>query len=96
MTQICTVPHAHGIVTTPRSDGHPRAYWTAKGDRGKDFSTLDPNGAKNEAVFSYTNEQDAGLFWYHDHTIGITRLTVYAGLAGLYTIKTREGDISPQ
>ena len=25
--------------------------------------------------------------WYHDHALGITRLNVYAGLAGFYLIK---------
>ena len=34
----------------------------------------------------YTNEQGTGLFWYHDHAIGITRLNVYAGLAGFYEV----------
>ena len=29
---------------------------------------------------------DEGLFWYHDHTVAMTRLNVYAGLAGLFEI----------
>ncbi len=41
---------------------------------------------RNSAVFYYPNEQEAGNNFYHDHTIGITRLNVYAGLAGLYKI----------
>jgi spore coat protein A len=40
----------------------------------------------NSAVYIYPNEQDAGNHWFHDHTFGITRLNVYAGLAGLYKI----------
>ena len=28
--------------------------------------------------------------WYHDHAMGITRLNVYAGLAGLYVIRDAE------
>ena len=44
------------------------------------------NNKSNKAYYSYPNEQDAGNNWYHDHTIGITRLNVYAGLAGLYKI----------
>jgi spore coat protein A, manganese oxidase len=27
------------------------------------------------------------MLWYHDHALGITRLNVYAGLAGPYVIR---------
>lgn len=30
------------------------------------------------------------MLWYHDHAVGITRLNVYAGLAGLYIIRNEE------
>ena len=49
------------------------------------YSTEKPT-SKNSAVYIYPNEQDAGNFWFHDHTLGITRLNVYAGLVGLYKI----------
>ena len=29
-------------------------------------------------------------YWYHDHAVGITRLNVYAGLAGFYLLRDRE------
>lgn len=32
----------------------------------------------------------ASMLWYHDHALGITRLNVYAGLAGLYIIRSNE------
>jgi spore coat protein A len=32
-------------------------------------------------------DQRAALLWYHDHVMGVTRLTVYAGLAGLWIIR---------
>ena len=35
----------------------------------------------------YPNAQPAATIWYHDHAIGITRLNVYAGLAGYYQIR---------
>ena len=35
----------------------------------------------------YTNIDSNGTAWYHDHSMGITRLNVYAGLAGAYIIR---------
>ena len=39
------------------------------------------------AVFEYPNAQRASTLWYHDHTLGLTRLNVYAGPAGFYLIR---------
>jgi FtsP/CotA-like multicopper oxidase with cupredoxin domain len=39
------------------------------------------------AVFQYPNAQRASTVWYHDHTLGMTRLNVYAGPAGFYIIR---------
>jgi spore coat protein A len=38
-------------------------------------------------TYVYDNDQQAGTIWYHDHGLGITRLNVYAGLAGFYIIR---------
>ena len=35
----------------------------------------------------FPNPQRSGMFWYHDHALGITRLNVYMGLAGLYLVR---------
>jgi spore coat protein A len=67
------------------SDGGPEGYFTRNGQKSEYFETEAFCGA-NEAVYHYPNEQDAGNNWYHDHAMGITRLNVYAGLAGLYKI----------
>ena len=45
-----------------------------------------------QAVFSYPNDQAAATLWYHDHTLGMTRLNVYAGPAGFYLIRGGPGD----
>ena len=37
----------------------------------------------------YPNKQRAATLWYHDHAIAITRLNVYAGLAGYYLIRDK-------
>ena len=39
------------------------------------------------AVFQYPNANRASTIWYHDHTLGMTRLNVYAGPAGFYIVR---------
>src|SRR6266508_3202108 len=38
------------------------------------------------AVFQYQNDQRAATLWFHDHTLGMTRVNVYAGPAGFYLL----------
>ena len=39
------------------------------------------------AIFQYPNLNRASTIWYHDHTLGMTRLNVYAGPAGFYLVR---------
>ncbi|MDH5539095.1 MAG: multicopper oxidase domain-containing protein, partial [Rhizobacter sp.] len=39
------------------------------------------------SVSQYPNSGRASTDWYHDHTLGMTRLNVYAGPAGFYNIR---------
>jgi FtsP/CotA-like multicopper oxidase with cupredoxin domain len=39
------------------------------------------------ATFQYPNRGRASTDWYHDHTLGMTRLNVYAGPAGFFIIR---------
>jgi FtsP/CotA-like multicopper oxidase with cupredoxin domain len=39
------------------------------------------------ATFQYPNLGRAATTWYHDHTLGMTRLNVYAGPAGFFIIR---------
>jgi spore coat protein A, manganese oxidase len=39
------------------------------------------------AISQYPNAHRAKTEWYHDHTLGMTRLNVYAGPAGFYLIR---------
>ncbi len=39
------------------------------------------------ATFQYPNTQRASTIWYHDHSLGMTRLNVYAGPAGFFLIR---------
>lgn len=78
--QVRTVVHLHGGNVPPEFDGHPEA-WFAPGlaEAGPSFTTN---------VFEYPNRQPSTTLWYHDHAVGITRLNVYAGLAGFYLIRS--------
>jgi spore coat protein A, manganese oxidase len=85
------VPHLHGGFTPPQFDGHPHSWFTPGTvenghNRGSHFGSL-PGAALNEAILVYPNNQPATNLWYHDHAMGITRLNVYAGLAGLYFVR---------
>ena len=73
------VPHLHGGHTTAIFDGNPE-YFFSPG-----FGVLGPRWVEKKYV--YDNDQPAGNLWYHDHALGITRLNVYAGLAGFYFIR---------
>jgi FtsP/CotA-like multicopper oxidase with cupredoxin domain len=39
------------------------------------------------AIDMYPNDQPTSTLWYHDHSLGITRLNVYAASAGFYLIR---------
>lgn len=82
MPEVRTVVHLHGMEVEPESDGYPDAWFT----RG--FAQIGPRFERD--VYYYPNHQRAATLWYHDHAIGITRLNVYAGLAGMYIIRDEE------
>ena len=42
------------------------------------------------AFYTYENSQPATTIWYHDHTLGMTRLNVYAGPAGFWLVRADE------
>jgi spore coat protein A, manganese oxidase len=47
------------------------------------------------AVYQYPNSNRDSTLWYHDHTLGMTRLNVYAGPAGFYIVRGGpQGDAS--
>ena len=81
--EVRTVTHVHGARVMPDSDGYPDAWVTSDGRSGS-VRAADP--------CRYPNDQNATTLWYHDHSLGITRLNVYAGLAGFYIIRDPEED----
>jgi len=85
------------------SDGNPEAWYlpdakdipVGYSDRGTWYDFLS-NKAKQRfgaswgsgyAVYQYPNANRASTLWYHDHTLGMTRLNVYAGPAGFYIVR---------
>ena len=76
---IPLVTHQHGGHTAADSDGYPDAWFTQKYSQYGESWT--------QAVYHYDNSQSAGTLWYHDHATGITRLNVYAGLAGMWLLR---------
>lgn len=83
---VPTVPHLHGGEVPPVLDGNPDAWFTSDGAyRGHAFYSK-AGAAANGAIYRYPNKQEAAPLWFHDHALGITRMNVYAGLAGGYLI----------
>ncbi|HEX3048577.1 MAG TPA: multicopper oxidase [Bacillota bacterium] len=75
---IPIVTHLHGGEDRSDSDGHPDAWFTANGKFGPAWT---PN------PFFYPNQQNPTTLWYHDHSLGMTRLNVQAGLVGAYILR---------
>ncbi|MDQ5985574.1 MAG: Cell division protein FtsP [Syntrophus sp. SKADARSKE-3] len=82
---IPMVPHLHGGQTPSEFDGGPDQWFTATGLRGEGYRSASPT-AKDAAIYQYTNNQEPTMLWFHEHSLGVTRVGVYSGLAGLYQI----------
>jgi spore coat protein A, manganese oxidase len=80
------VTHVHGLEVASASDGAPEAWFTRNWAKtGEQFV---------DRTSQYPNSQPASTLWYHDHALGITRLNVYAGLAGMYLIRDDDADVA--
>lgn len=79
------VPHLHGGHTDYQFDGNPEFFFSPKQKIiGPQWAYV-PKGFTTD--FVYDNNVPAGNLWYHDHALGITRLNVYAGMAGFYFVR---------
>lgn len=85
---VRTVVHRHGGLQPGEFDGHPDAWFTPG---QAEFGTMAPPSYRTN-VHTFDNLQDPTTLWYHDHAGGVTRLNVYAGLAGFYLIRSDEED----
>ncbi len=73
--------HIHGGEVEPAYDGGPDAWFTQPNQLG---STTGIGYLSN--TYQYPNGQEEATIWFHPHGFGITRLNVFAGLAGVYPI----------
>ena len=85
---MCTVTTPTGVYMVPMTTHVHGAHVAAIYD-GNPNLTITPDQV---VTYVYDNTQKGAFIWYHDHSMGVTRLNVYAGLAGGYLIdsNTRE------
>jgi bilirubin oxidase len=103
------VTHLHGGHNAQESDGYAEAwYLPAATNIPSGFATegswygvfkdefkgqFGVEWEPGTATFQYQNDQRAATLWYHDHSLGMTRLNVYAGPAGFYLLRRGPGDL---
>ncbi len=99
MGPVPIVTHVHGAHTSEDSDGYAEAwYLPAANNIPAGYATTGTfydyfkakyahDWAPGLATFKYPNDQPATTLWYHDHSLGMTRLNVYAGPAGYWLIR---------
>jgi spore coat protein A, manganese oxidase len=103
------VTHLHGGHSREESDGYPEAWFLPDAkDIPAGFARVgsfyDQFAAKfaalhgvqwqpGTATFQYDNDQRPTTEWFHDHVLGMTRLNVYAGLAGFYLLRGGRFDL---
>ena len=68
--------HLHGGKTPSADDGAPDDWFVPGKSR----------------VCHYPLQQDAAMLWYHDHAMGLNRLNIYAGLAGMFLVRDAAED----
>jgi spore coat protein A len=102
------VTHLHGGHNGEESDGYPEAWYLPRahdipggyaraGSLYRTFRVaaqrkLHQAWTPGSAVFQYDNDQRAATMWFHDHTLGMTRVNVYAGPAGFYLLRGGPGE----
>ena len=85
---VPVVTHLHGGHTDAIFDGNPEYFFSPR------YRIRGPRWV--ERKYRYDNDQPAGTLWYHDHALGITRLNVYAGMAGFYILRDRFDNGGPR
>jgi spore coat protein A len=105
MGPVPIVTHVHGAHTNEDSDGYPEAWYLPNANNIPKgyaetgtfydyyYKKYKHNWDPGTASFNYPNDQRATTLWYHDHSLGITRLNVYAGPAGFYLIRGGPDDV---
>ncbi len=103
------VVHLHGGHNAEESDGYAESWYLPQAKnvpsgyarvgsfyqefRSKFQAKWGQAWEPGTAVFQYLNDQRASTLWFHDHTLGMTRLNVYAGPAGFYLLRGGSADL---
>lgn len=103
---VPVVTHLHGGHNDEEDDGFPEAWFLPAANNIPaeiQFRTgtfydyfVQKYGltwSAGSATFVYENDQRATTLWYHDHTLGMTRVNIYAGLAGFYILRGGPDDV---
>ena len=83
---IPVVFHLHGMEVQSAFDGTMMEWFTQNGIHGKGYNTFHPTSS-NAAVYRYPNTQPPCGLFFHDHTRGLTRVNVYAGMVSQYWLR---------
>lgn len=105
------VAHLHGGHTDQESDGYPQSWFLPAARNiprgfarvGSTYDSMaelyaDRHGRAwkpGSARAHYDNDQAAGTLWFHDHSLGITRVNVHAGPVGFYLLRGGAHDLAP-
>ncbi|HEY7144226.1 MAG TPA: multicopper oxidase domain-containing protein [Streptosporangiaceae bacterium] len=103
------VVHMHGSHDFEENDGYPEAWTLpAAKNIPNGYATVGSfyDQFKQEAhdnygvtwkpgsfIYSYENDQRATALWFHDHSLGVTRLNVPSGLAGMNILRGGSSDL---
>ena len=87
-TGVPLAVHHHGGDTAFEFDGGPDQWSTpVRKQVGPGITAAATDPSAPAVLYQYSNAQEASMHWYHDHAEGLTRINVYAGLAGLYVVR---------
>jgi FtsP/CotA-like multicopper oxidase with cupredoxin domain len=107
---IPLVVHLHGGHTFEDSDGYPEAWtlpaannipagYAQVGSYWDKFrleaqARFGATWQVGNSIAQYGNDQRPANLWYHPHDLGITRVNVMAGLAGMYMLRGGPADLA--
>jgi spore coat protein A, manganese oxidase len=74
--EVRTVAHLHGAKVPSADDGYPEDWFVTGKSR----------------TCTYPLQQEAATLWYHDHAMGLNRLSTYAGLFGMFLLRDKVED----
>ena len=81
-TEAWFLPDAEDIPETYARHGRWWEFLAAKAKQRHGVTWTD-----GRVVYEYPNHNRASTMWFHDHTLGLTRLNAYAGPAGFLIVR---------